>query len=349
MRKSKKIETALVIRTSAMGDVAMTVPVIEQFKLQNPGVKLVVLTSPAFVPFFRYLDNITVEVCELHGRHEGIRGIYRLYKELSSKYRFDSILDLQVKLYSRLLKMFFGFRRVPIYMLDKGKKEKNQVTRQKNKNKVQLQKMVFRYASVFKAAGLNFDFLETPYLRRMEPMPEKYSFLEGERLIGFSPLASFEGKQLPLKIVRSLTEQLIERFPQYKIVVFGGGRYEKMVGDSLESFYPGFVYSTIGKMNIPLEMDLMSNLDIMISMDSSAQHICALLGVKVLSVWGATHPYTGFLGYSHTMEKNAITLDLDCSPCSVYGDKPCYRGNRPCMYGLTAEIIADRVAKALEN
>lgn len=349
MRKSKKIESVLVIRTSAMGDVAMTVPVIEQFKMQNPGIKIVVLTSPAFVPFFRYLDNVIIEVCELHGRHEGIKGIYCLYRELTSKYKFDCILDLQVKLYSILLKLFFKIGGVPVYILNKGKSEKIQVTRRKNKVKVQLQKMVFRYASVFKEAGFDFDFKEIPYPRRREAIPERFSFLEGEHLIGFSPLASFEGKQLPLPIVRSTVEQLIQRFPLYKIVIFGGGRYEKMVGDSLESFYSGSVYSTIGKMNIPLEMDLMSNLDLMISMDSSAQHICALLGVNVLSIWGATHPYTGFLGYGHTMENNAITLNLDCSPCSVYGDRACYRGNRPCMTELTAETIVNRVASTLSN
>lgn len=337
------------IRTSAMGDVAMTVPVIEQFRKQNPEVRLVVLTSPAFVPFFRYLDGIEVEVCELHGRHEGVRGIFRLYRELTAKYNFDCVLDLQVKLYSHLLKQFFRFSGIHVYQLNKGKKEKLMVTRTGDKVKVPLKKMVLRYAEVFENAGLSFDFKEIPYFRRREPLPEYYSFLAGNRLIGFSPLASFEGKQLPLTIVRSTVELLIKRHPSHKILIFGGGRYEKMVGDSLESFYPGSVYSTIGKMDIPREMDLMSNLDIMISMDSSAQHICALLGVNVLSVWGATHPYTGFLGYGHTMERNALTLDLECSPCSVYGDRPCHLGNRPCMTKLTAEMIVDRVASFLAD
>ena len=47
----------LVIRLSAMGDVAMTVPVLRAFTQQYPDVKLTVLTRGLFTPFFRDLKT----------------------------------------------------------------------------------------------------------------------------------------------------------------------------------------------------------------------------------------------------------------------------------------------------
>ncbi len=347
MPRNKKIKTILVIRTTAMGDVAMTVPVVNQFMEQNSDVRIVFLTSSPFKPFFRYLSgSITIETADFHGVHSGFKGIVKLYKELSSKYDIDVILDLQVKLYSLVMSLLFKvFSGVSTIRLDKGKKDKKEITRRNNKIRRQLPKMLFRYADVFKSAGFDFDFKEIPYSHR-ETIPEKYSFLDGEKLIGVSPLASFEGKQLPLPLLRSVIERLIERLPEYKLLIFGGGRYEKMVGDSLESFYKGHVFSTIGKMNISLEMDLMSNLDLMISMDSSAQHVCSLLGTKVLTIWGATQPMTGFLGYSLS-DENVLTIAMDCSPCSVYGNKECYMGDRPCLSTMTAEQIVGKVEQLI--
>jgi ADP-heptose:LPS heptosyltransferase len=48
-----------------------------------------------------------------------------------------------------------------------------------------------------------------------------------------------------------------------------------------------------GKMKLQQELALISNLDVMVSMDSGNAHIAAMLGVKYHTL-GATHPYAGF-------------------------------------------------------
>ncbi len=78
----------LVIRLSAMGDVAMTVPVLRAFTTQYPEVKLTVLTREFFTPFFRDLENVSVFHADLKGTHKGVLGLYRLSKELKkAEYR----------------------------------------------------------------------------------------------------------------------------------------------------------------------------------------------------------------------------------------------------------------------
>ena len=43
------------------------------------------------------------------------------------------------------------------------------------------------------------------------------------------------------------------------------------------------------------ELNLMSHLDVMLSMDSANMHLASLVNIPVVSVWGATHPYAGFM------------------------------------------------------
>ena len=92
------------------------------------------------------------------------------------------------------------------------------------------------------------------------------------------------------------------------------------------------------------ELILMSHLDVMVSMDSSNMHMASLVGTKVVSIWGATHPYAGFMGWRQS-EENAVQLDMPCRPCSVYGNKPCLRGDYACMNNISPEMIIEKIAK----
>ncbi|MEG2036319.1 MAG: glycosyl transferase family 1, partial [Mucinivorans sp.] len=77
----KKIKTVLIIRSSAMGDVAMTAPVLAAMAANNPQVKMIMLTRDFYEPFFDGITNLTIHNIDLAEKHKGIDGVYRLYKE----------------------------------------------------------------------------------------------------------------------------------------------------------------------------------------------------------------------------------------------------------------------------
>ena len=75
-------EHILVIRLSAMGDVAMTVPVLRTFRAAYPDVQITVLTRKFFEPIFSDIDNVQVYHADVDGKHKGVLGLSRLSKEL---------------------------------------------------------------------------------------------------------------------------------------------------------------------------------------------------------------------------------------------------------------------------
>ena len=88
--------------------------------------------------------------------------------------------------------------------------------------------------------------------------------------------------------------------------------------------------------------DLIANLDCVVSMDSLVMHLASLVATPVVSVWGATHPGLGFFGYGCD-PRGIVQADMECRPCSVFGNKPCRYGDYRCLHAVTPAMIVERV------
>ena len=103
-----KTEHILVIRFSAMGDVAMTVPVIQSLAKQYPKVRITVLSRPFARPFFEDLaPNVGFMEADIKGEYKGVTGLNALYRRLIAK-QFTAIADLHSVLRSDYLRMRFN-------------------------------------------------------------------------------------------------------------------------------------------------------------------------------------------------------------------------------------------------
>lgn len=340
----------LVIRSSAMGDVAMTAPVLAEVARRHPNVEIVMLTRGFYEPFFDGIPNFTIHNIDLSLYHRGVVGLWRLYRELRTTHRIDLIIDLNDKIYSKLLRAFYNLRGVTSFHIDKGRDEKKALTQSKNKIKVPLRTSIQRYADVFCKAGLDVFIEHTlkPDRRALsDSMSEYLPMPKQGKWIGIAPFAQHRGKVYPLEKMREVVGMLLTNNPDVEIFIFGGGALEQALADEFADLYPR-CRSVIGMFTLRQEIDLISNLDLLISMDSSSMHMASLVGIRVISIWGATHSYAGFLGLGQSME-DTIGADIYCRPCSVYGHKECYRGDYACMNEMSPEFVYDKIAKVLKQ
>lgn len=327
----------MVIRLSAMGDVAMTVPVLRALTDQYPNLKITVLTKEFFAPFFRGLDNVSVFPADVKGDHKGLFGLYKLAKALK-KQQFDAVADLHKVLRSKVLKPMLGIRKV--VTIHKGRKEKKALV--KGKIFKQLKTTHQRYADVFKAFGYPID-LSNPTFPKPAPLSENCLELIGtpnKKRIGIAPFAAHESKMYPLEQM----EQLIERLSQdYQVLLFGGGKKETQILSYFESKEKDII-NLSGQLTLDEELDVISNLDVMLSMDSGNAHLAALLGIKTITIWGVTHPFAGFAPFNQP-EDYCLLADrkqYPQIPTSVYGNKfPEYY--KQAAGSISVETIVDKV------
>ena len=155
---------------SAMGDVAISVPVVTAFSEQYPDVKITYLTRPLFAPMFSHLPNVEVFTPELNGKHSGLIGLYKLYKELKAK-GIDGVADIHNVLRTNILKFYFKGSKIPFKQINKGRREKYALTRYRFKVFEPLKPSFQRYADVFAALGFPID-LSDDYLLPPTPLSE---------------------------------------------------------------------------------------------------------------------------------------------------------------------------------
>jgi len=326
-----------------MGDVAMTVPVLYSLIQQYPDLQITIVSRAAFQPFFEQLPpNITFFAADLYGKHKGLRGLFRLYRELYHL-KIDAVADLHNVLRTFFLRWCFKLSGIPVEHLNKGRKEKKALTRQKNKIRQAISTTFERYTSVFNKLGLLFpctftNIFDVPAL----PPPELLAYTGekgSQRWIGIAPFAKHPGKMYPLEKMEEVIEQLSQR-DNHRIFLFGGGPQELETLQQWEKKYAHTQLST--PLKLAGELALINQLDVMISMDSANMHMASLTQTPVISIWGATHPWGGFMGWNQSIE-NAIQLDMPCRPCSIFGHKPCLKGNYACMQGIEPERIVKQV------
>jgi ADP-heptose:LPS heptosyltransferase len=226
--------------------------------------------------------------------------------------------------------------------IDKGRKEKKELTAKENKKLVQLKTSFQRYAEVFNTLGLalSLDITRQPFPKQELPASALALFNAAKKNICIAPFAKHEEKMYPHAKMKSVVKKLWEN-KQYQVFLLGGGKDETAILNEWEKEFPGAI-SLAGKFSIKEELAIISNMDTMISMDSANMHLASLFGVPVISVWGATHPFAGFYGWAQPAD-NAVQIDLYCRPCSVFGNKPCYRGDHACMQLLPEEKIMEKV------
>lgn len=334
----------LVIRTSAMGDVALTVPVLKGLREQYPETEIVLVTRASFRPFFTSVPRLEFFHPDLKDRHKGFVGIIRLFRDLVRHSRFDYVIDLHDVLRSKILCLFFRASGVPVAVIDKGRKEKKSLIT--GKVKKQLKHSVERYCDVFARAGISVKPYDGQCIIPKAGIRTDTGLLspaKGVINIGVAPYAKHKLKMWPENNMILLLGLIAEKY-KCRFWFFGGNEdFENL--ERMQSHIAGSV-NLAGKLSLDEELYFMSRLQLMIAMDSANMHMAALVGTKVISIWGGTDPLSGFSAW---MQPDNFSLripvgELTCRPCTVYGKGETRNGFK-CMKLLTPELVFNRIDK----
>lgn len=327
----------LAIRLSALGDVAMTLPVLESLKRANPSWDITLLSSPAAAQMAETLQlGIHVKAVNVKRDYDGVSGLNRLYGELREEH-YDVVADLHDVLRSQYLRFRFFLNGIPTARIHKGRREKKALVSHTGLR--QLTSGFERYRDVFLRlgiAGFPLDY-HCPLSHDYDP-----TFTD----IGIAPFAQHAGKVYPVPLMAEVIKGLLAKNENIRIFLFGG-KNEREELAQLE--ISERVINLAGKGSIAEDMLRMKDLRCVISMDSFNMHLASLMETPVISVWGATHPYAGFLGYGQSEMQIVQLNDLPCRPCSIYGNKPCRYNDYHCLTGIQPSLILKKVYECLDS
>ncbi len=342
----KKIEKILIIRLSSLGDVVLTTPVIRSLKQKFPQSQIFFLTK------VQYQDLLTSDpyVFDLVGfdpqdKHKGISGFFKLIRELNAL-EFDLLVDLHANLRSFLLrrllkagiKIKYDKRWLARFLLVhfkflKAKPNPTIDSYLKTLGKIGVSRCE-RNPRIFlnqKSEDFLKDFV-------IEKKIEK-----DDIVVGIHPGAKWETKRWTEEKFARVCQVLIRK-PELKVILFGD--QEDQVAIERISSRTGD-HKVSKAVNLPLS-DLLGPIkrcDCFVTNDSGPMHIASAVGVPVVAIFGPTHPQLGFSPIGS--ENVVLSANVECSPCSLHGEKKCRKRARYCMDLIEPEMVTDAVEKLL--
>lgn len=323
------MKNVLVFRLSALGDVAMTLPVIYSVARQYPQVRLTVVTRP----FFRRLflnPPPNIEFIDFHAKT--VRELMDFIHSLKVR-EYDAVADLHDVLRTRAIRMALRLKRLPVVTVDKDRRARKRLTN--DKERTFQRNYIDRYADVFSRLGLP---VKVDFCGFADPAAER-------RGVGIAPFARYMTKTYPAKLMEQVARGLTDR--DIPVYLFGArGKEEEQLKEWVER-NPKLTLMA-GKLSLEDEMREMGRLAVMVSMDSANMHLASLMATPVVSVWGSTIPQCGFLGYGQSVD-NAVWLDLECQPCSVAGLPECPIGHYACLERIEPDQILSKILALLPN
>ena len=305
----------------------MAALVIREFLEQNPEVELIMVSREHFADLFKAIPRLTFKGISLDD-YKGIFGMHKLAKELATEFNPDVVADLHDVIRTKILKRIFREKGYKVSVIDKGKEEREILTDVWNLDKKPIRSTVEKYADVFRNLGFPVELSHEFRIQQVQKSG-----------IGLAPFAQHHGKMLPLEKSYELARILAKK---HSLFFFGGGKNETEILEEWQHKIPNTT-NLAGKLTLQQELQKIAELEIMISMDSANMHLASLAGTRCISVWGSTHYFAGFLGYGQKIEDVVHVKDLTCRPCSIFGDKECYRGDYACLEEIDIQQIIDKI------
>lgn len=332
----------VILRFSALGDVAMTVPVIYSVAKAYPELEIYVATRPFFARMFINTPaNVKVLPFDLKEEYKGFGGTLRIARELA-KLKPDYVADLHNMARTMVIANCLRLTGAKVVTVDKARSDRHKVY---SGGKPQRQ-YIDRYFDVFAKLGLPCQ-------------PDFVSVFQGETApatpipirkpaVGIAPFARYATKTYPPDNMHEVATMLAES--GVNVYLFGGRGEEAATLDKWQrpaEGNRGEIISLAGRHPLEEELAMMSRLDVMVSMDSANQHLASLTGTHVVSVWGSTTPACGFMAFGQSGD-NAVSLGLPCQPCTIAGSPECPKGHMNCLIQLSPLKIVDKVMSLLK-
>ncbi len=334
----------LVIQTAFLGDVILTLPLIQSVKERFPDASIDVVVTPLAAGLFANHPAVTrVIAYDKRGKDRGIRGFRKLRRQIIAE-KYDLALVPHRSMRSALLG---GTSGIPVKIgFDRSAGRfllSHIVTYRPDIHEIE------RNLSLLTALGIHNGSRVRPSLYPGEQDREaiqemiRKSSLNGQReLIAIAPGTIWNTKRWLKERFAETARRICE---EGRSVVLIGSHADRALCEEIKNLAgTPFVLNTAGSLTLLQSAEMIRRCRIIISNDSAPMHMAVAVRTPVVAIFGATVPAFGFAPYG---EHDVVIeiLGLSCRPCSVHGGHVCPIKTFDCM----RNIDVDRVLTVLHE
>ena len=335
----------LVIQTAFIGDVILTLPLIQVlYKELNAIVE--VLCTPVTSSLLKNNPNINdIIVFDKKGKDKGFRKLKRIINRIkflrydaiisphrsarSSYISYKSKVEKRISFDTSSLKFLY----TDLVKYDKGKHE------------------ILRNLNLLKPLGVEKNEIIKPELypdeedkRTVELLLKILKIDLEKKFITIAPGSEWLTKRYPefkyINLLKHLSKVDIQ------VVLIGSKKDNELCSFILDNCENKNVRNAAGKLTLLQSAELIGRSDLIITNDSAPLHLANAMNTRVFAIFGATVPEFGFypIGVNDIIFE---TKGLKCRPCGIHGGNKCPEKTFACMKNISESEIAEQAIKAI--
>lgn len=332
--------THIIVQTGFIGDIALTMFLVEELRIAKPHDKIIFLTIPAGAEIAKAYPRLINEIIifDKRGEHSGLNGLLRMIRKIREIHA-GTILSLHQSFRTGLM---LAFSKIPIRIGYKGASLSFMLTDCfpyiKGIHEIERQRILLK--------GIEPDVLPLAQIDRGVLLKSNIDGLNPlkEQTIVIAPGSVWETKKWPAEYFQALIQILLDE-TSHVISLIGSAIDAELCASIIPKEHKGRVLNLAGTMTLNQTIAYLRNSAVLIANDSAPIHLASLVNCPTIAIFGPTHPAFGFgplADQSIIMQK-----DLDCRPCSIHGQASCPLGTHACMRELLPQEIANQALNYL--
>lgn len=336
----------LIVQTAYLGDVILTIPLIQRLHEHLPEAQIDYLTAPRAANVIEtnpYLRNVLQY--DKYGWDKGILG-FRRWVQLLRSQRYDCALIIHRSLRSALLVYMSGIKKRIGFSTSPGAWFMTDIIPYRQNIHEIDRNLQLLLPLEINCNGIKPKIYPTPEDKRAVDLFYKECALEeNETIIGMAPGSAWATKRMPEEKYTELITMLA-RHKKIRTVLFGG-LDDVALCNSIQQKTGKPCIVAAGRFTPRQTAAALRKVKILVTNDTGALHLGVAAPTRVIAVFGPTVRAFGFDPYGD--EHRIVELPLPCRPCSRHGTKTCPLKHFKCMNDINSETIYNEIKSLIEK
>lgn len=337
----------LIIRFSSMGDLILTLPVIDRVHALFPEAKIDFLTKSHYAEILEHNPAIN-RIIPFLKKKDSIAELAALIRTLRNT-PYDLVLDWHANLRSWLITLFLFPVRIIRYKKDFLRR------RLLVKYKVKMShfdRAAERYAATlsrFEAKGPlsapHINLLESEITAVNKLISHKLGF-KPSRCIALGPGAQHYTKRWPLENYKNLAKTLLEEKITDAVILLGDSN-DRQYTREIKQTDSDRICDCAGLFSIRQSAAALSCANLVVTNDTGLMHLTTAVHKPVLAFFGPTVREFGFFPMGEKFM--VLERDLPCRPCSIHGSEHCPLETLECMKSITVTEALNSIKRMIRQ
>jgi len=334
----------LVFQTAFLGDVVLTLPLVQVLRREFPNTQIDFLTTPKAAAILRNHPAIhSVIEYDKRGGQRGLEGMFSISRILKA-HRYGVALVPHRSLRSAVVT---ALSRIPVrigFDVSAGRFLFT-ATVQYRKNVHEIERNLY----FLNALNISIPSKELPSVYPsavdVDAVDRFFSEIQikpNDKLIAIAPGSVWNTKRWPSERFSDLVRRIAAA--GMKVFLVGGEEDENLCKAIASEVQGTEAYVSAGRFSILQSAELIRRCTALVSNDSAPMHLAVAMKTPVVAVFGATVPSFGFAPYG---EKDVVVQieGLPCRPCSIHGGDTCPIETFDCMVKISAEMVFAKIVQ----